>query len=71
MARRKQSDSWVADARARMERKGTVGSYGSGKSIEPMERDVKHGGAKGRKANFALNMKRAAAKRKRRGRHSK
>lgn len=70
MAKRK-SDSWVADARERMERKGTVGSYGSGKSVETMERDVKHGGAKGRKANFALNMKRAAMKRKRQGRHSK
>lgn len=67
MAKRR-SDSWVQDARDRMERKGTVGSYGSGKSISTMERDVARGGAKGRKANFALNMKRAAIKRKRSGR---
>jgi hypothetical protein len=54
-----------------MERKGTVGSYGSGKSIREMEHDVAGGGPKGAKANFALNMKRAALKRKRRGRRSK
>jgi hypothetical protein len=69
MAKR-QSDSWVADARESMERRGTVGSYGSGKSIKTMERDVKRGGARGKKANFALNMKRAAMKRKRAGRRS-
>lgn len=69
MAKR-QSDSWVQEARERMERKGTVGSYGSGKSIRTMEKDVARGGKRGQKANFALNMKRAALKRKRAGRAS-
>ena len=63
---RKKSGSWLAEARDRMKRKGTVGSYGH-HSVSQMKRDKAKGGKIGRKANFALNMKRVAAKRKRRG----
>lgn len=66
MARRR-NRKWIQAATARMARRGTLGSYGSGKSVKTMSRDVARGGAVGRKAQFALNMKRAALRRARRG----
>lgn len=59
-------NSSLARARERMAEKGTLGSYGH-HSVSQMERDKDKGGKIARKANFALNMHRIAAKRKRRG----
>lgn len=66
MARRR-NRKWIQAATARMARRGTLGSYGSGKSMKTMDRDIAKGGAIGRKANFARNMRVAALRRKRRG----
>lgn len=57
--------NWIQSARARMKRKGTVGSYGS-HSQKSMKRDIKRGGKVGKKAQFALNIRKIAARRKRR-----
>jgi len=62
MAKRK-SGKWLQKARKRMEAKGTVGSYGS-KSVAQEKKDIKKGGKLAKKAQFALNMKRLASKRK-------
>lgn len=67
MAARKKSRKWIQAATERMARKGTLGSYGSGKSVKTMSRDVARGGKLGKKALFALNMKRAALRRARSG----
>lgn len=67
----KHKKRWLSEARAEMERKGTVGSYGH-HSAKQQDRDIKKGGRIGKKALFARNMRRAAAKRKRRhGRRSR
>ena len=57
---------WLKKATARMKKKGTLGSYGS-KSVKQEKRDIKRGGKLGKKAQFALAMKRIAARRKKRG----
>lgn len=54
---------FIQKAVAKMKRKGTIGSYGH-HSEKTMKRDIKKGGKRGKKAQFALNMKRIASKRK-------
>ena len=61
---------WLAEARESMERRGTVGSYGKA-SARKTSRDIKRGGKIGKKAQFAANMRKIAARRKRRGRHGR
>ncbi len=58
---------WIQAARKKMERKGTVGSYGS-HSEKQERKDIRKGGKLGKKAQFALNMKRIASRRKHRSR---
>ena len=57
---------WIQKATARMKAKGTLGSFGKAtpKKIARMKRK---GGLSERKAVFADNMRKIAAKRKRRG----
>jgi len=55
---------WIQKAVARMKRKGTLGSYGS-HSVKAMKRDIARGGKMGRKAQFALNMRKIGARRRR------
>ena len=54
---------WIQSATAKMKRKGTLGSFGkaTGKKIAKAK---KAGGATMKKAVFAQNMKKIAAKRK-------
>lgn len=49
----------LARARAEMERKGTLGSYGHHSEHE-MHADIRKGGKVGKKAQFALNMHKIA-----------
>lgn len=49
---------WIQSAVKRMKRKATVGSYGH-KTVKQMKRDKARGGAIGKKANFALNVRKA------------
>lgn len=62
---RRQKRRWLQKARSRMRQKHTLGSYGH-HSARQQERDIRNGGKRGKKALFARNMRRAAAKRKRR-----
>jgi hypothetical protein len=62
---KKRKKKWIQGAEAEMERKGTKGSYGS-HSEKQQKRDIKRGGKIGKKAQFALNMRKIAARRKRR-----
>jgi hypothetical protein len=55
---------WIQEARERMEAKGTVGSYGH-HSVAQMKRDKAKGGKIGKKANFALNVRKRKRARKR------
>ena len=54
---------WIQAASKRMAKKGTKGSYGH-HTEKQMQRDKSKGGAIGKKANFALNMRKIANKRK-------
>lgn len=56
--------NFLAKARASMERRGTVGSYGKA-SPKKISRDLKKGGAIAKKAGFAKAMRTIAARRKR------
>lgn len=58
------ADKWIQGAREEMERKGTVGSYGKS-SAKKDARNIKKGGKMAKKAIFAQNMRKAAAKRHR------
>jgi hypothetical protein len=70
MARKKGKRKWVQAARERMEEKGSVGSFGPA-TEKNIQAGLRAGGKRAQKANFARNMKRAAAKRRRRrGRRS-
>ena len=66
---KKKKGKWIQDASARMDAKGTKGSYGS-HSVKQMEKDKGKGGAIGKKANFALNMHKIGHK-KHRGKRSR
>jgi len=58
---------WIQKATARMKRKGTLGSFGKAtpKKIASAKR---RGGKAKKKAIFAQNMKRIAARRRKKGR---
>lgn len=58
---------WIQAANERMEEKGTVGSFGRA-TAKKIKRGLAKGGKQAKKAQFALNMKRLAQRRKRRSR---
>ena len=60
----KSKGKWLQAATERMKAKGTLGSYGKATS-KKTTRDIKKGGKIGKKAQFARNMARIAARRKR------
>ena len=61
---------WIQSATAKMKKKGTLGSFGKATS-KRIAAGKKKGGKMKKKAVFAENMKRIAAKRKRKGRKGK
>lgn len=55
--------NWIAGAVAKMKKKGTLGSYG--KSIaKKNKKNIAKGGKIGKKAQFAENIRKIVAKRK-------
>lgn len=56
-------DSWIGKARAGMEKRGTVGAFGTA-TPKKIARAKKEGGREEKRAVFAQNMKRIAARRK-------
>lgn len=64
MAKRK--GRWIQKAARRMEEKGTVGAFGPA-TQKNIARGLAKGGIEAKRANFARNMKKIAARRKRRG----
>lgn len=66
---KKKGGKWIQKAAAEMERKGTKGSYGKS-SAKKDAKNMKKGGKMAKKANFARNMRKIAAKHKRRGHKS-
>jgi hypothetical protein len=63
MAKKKRK--WLQAAREKMEEKGSVGSYGKSSPAKD-KRNIAKGGVMAKKAQFAMNMRKAAARRKRR-----
>lgn len=61
---------WIQGAREEMERKGTVGKFGKA-TAKKIARGKKAGGLRKKEAVFAQNMKRIAAKRKKKHRSSR
>lgn len=61
--RKRKGGRWIQAASKRMAKKGTKGSYGH-HTEKQMQRDKAKGGAIGKKANFALNMRKLANRRK-------
>lgn len=59
--------NFIADARKRMEEKGTVGAFGRA-TEKKIARGKREGGVEKKRAVFAQNMKRIAEKRKKKGR---
>lgn len=57
----KREGKWIQGARKEMERKGTVGAFGTATS-KKIARAKKHGGLEKKRAVFAQNMKKIAAK---------
>ena len=55
---------WIQGAREEMQRKGTEGTFGRA-TAKKISSAKKHGGVDKKRAVFAQNMKRIAAKRKR------
>jgi hypothetical protein len=62
----KSKGKWIQSATARMKKKGTLGSFGKATSSK-IAKAKKRGGKAKKKAVFAQNMKRIAAKHKRKG----
>ena len=60
----KAKGKWIQKATARMKKKGTLGSFGKA-TAKHIASAKKKGGKMKKKAIFAQNMKRIAAKRKR------
>jgi hypothetical protein len=61
------AEKWLQEAREGMERKGTVGKFGKA-TKKKISRGKKKGGVEKKRAVFAENMKKLAAKRKKKGR---
>ena len=57
---------WIQEASEEMERKGTKGKFGAA-TRSKIAKGKKAGGKQAKRAQFAENMKKLAAKRKRRG----
>lgn len=57
------ADKWIQSAREEMQRKGTVGKFGKA-TRKKISRAKKHGGKEKKRAVFADNMRKIAAKRK-------
>jgi len=57
---------WIQKATARMKRKGTLGKFGKA-TAKKIRAGRKKGGLAAKRAVFAQNMKRIAARRKKRG----
>lgn len=55
---KKKAGKWMQKARESMKERGTEGSYGH-KSVKQMKKDKAKGGSIGKKANFALNARKA------------
>lgn len=64
------AEKWIQHAREEMERKGTVGKFGRA-TRSKIARAKKRGGKEAKRAIFAQNMRKIAARRKRRGRHGR
>ena len=62
MARKKKDKKFIQKATERMEEKGTVGAFGKA-TPKKIEAAKEHGGVEAKRAVFAQNMKRIAAKR--------
>lgn len=56
------ADKWIQGARERMERKGTVGAFGKATKSK-IAKAKKEGGVMEKRAVFAENMKKIAARR--------
>lgn len=50
------SGNWIGKATSKMKQKGTLGSYGH-HSMKQINKDIKKGGAIGKKAQFAKNVR--------------
>jgi len=70
MARKKRSRKFIRKAVARMEEKGTVGSFGKA-TPKKIARGKAEGGKQAQKAVFAENMKKIAQRRRLRGSRSR
>lgn len=57
---------WIQAAEEKMEKKGTAGKFGKA-TAKKIATARKKGGIEAKRANFAANMKKIAAKRHRRG----
>ena len=62
----KSKGKWIQKATARMKRKGTLGSFGKA-TKKRIAAGKRKGGKMKKKAIFAQNMKKIAARRKRKG----
>jgi hypothetical protein len=65
----KKKKRWIQAASREMERKGTVGAFGPA-TKENISRGKRKGGVEAKRAQFAENMRKIAARRKRRGRRA-
>lgn len=63
------AEQFIQEAKERMKRKGTLGSFGRATS-KKIARAKRHGGKEKKKAIFAQNMRKIARKHRRSGRRS-
>jgi hypothetical protein len=63
---RKRSKKWIQKSVAKMEEKGTVGAFGKATS-KKIARGKREGGLQKKRAVWAENLKKANARRRRRG----
>ena len=63
-SKKRDKGSWLAEARDRMEEKGTVGKFGKA-TAKKIARGKKEGGVEKKRAICAQNMKKIARKRRR------
>lgn len=59
----KKKGSWIQKATAKMKKKGTLGSYGKS-TAKKNKKNIAKGGKLGKKAQFAENMRKIAAKKR-------
>ena len=68
--RKKKGRKWLQKARKSMEERGTVGAFGKA-TPGKIKRAKAHGGLEKKRAVFAANMKKIAAKRKKKRQHGR